>query len=243
MEIIESQSKKKVKAAFDGAACTYDLVAEVQTLSSMHLAQLTEALVTPQTILDIGCGTGVTTAMLQQEYPRASYTLCDISSNMIRVAQRRVKNAQFIVCDAEKYDFLENYNLGVANLVLQWFESYSIFLEKILEHCDYFAFSMLVDNSFGDWREKLKNYGVFSSYPSTAEMLHTCRKYGVLEKYEVKSYNVAFKTLLEAAQYFKKLGATTNFTSQSNVLSVLREHTGIILNYEVFFALLKKRDF
>jgi SAM-dependent methyltransferase len=158
---------------------------------------------------------------------------------MIGEAQRKMKkDTRFIVCDAEKYDFPEKYDLGISNLSLQWFEFPHDFIGKILKHCRYFAFSTLIGESFSDWRENLKDCGAFSeTYPSSEDIIRVCQQCGVLKKYEIKKYDLQFKTLLESAQYLKKLGATANFANKNGILSTLRKHgREITLNYEVFFA-------
>ncbi|MDR1334285.1 MAG: methyltransferase domain-containing protein [Holosporaceae bacterium] len=233
--------KNQIKTAFSRAAETYDLAAEVQTLSSTHLCEMIEVPFSPQKILDIGCGTGITSVEMMKKYPQAHYTLCDISEKMIDEAKRKIKkDAQFIVCDAEKYDFPEKYDLGISNLALQWFESPHDFIEKILGHCRFFAFSTLIEGSFCDWRKNLEDCGTFSgAYPSSEDIIRACRRCGVLKRHEIKKYDLQFESMFESAKYFKKLGATANFTNKNGTLSALRRHNqNITLNYEVFFALL-----
>jgi malonyl-ACP O-methyltransferase BioC len=238
--------KEKIKTAFAGAAETYDSVAEVQALSSAHLCEMIKATMIsapPGEILDIGCGTGITSLEAMKIYPGAKYTLCDISDEMIRESEKKIKNAQFIVCDAEKYDFPGNRDLGISNLAVQWFESLDDFLGKILKHCRYFAFSTLTDGSFFDRKKKLENCGVFSEYPSSEELLNICRQHGFLRKYDTKRYNLQFETFRASCKYFKKLGATANFTGKNheNLFAILRNKHAADLNYDVFFGIIERR--
>ncbi|MDR3151597.1 MAG: methyltransferase domain-containing protein, partial [Holosporaceae bacterium] len=139
------QIKEKIKLSFNEACKTYDSVADVHILSSAHLAgMLKELNLSPGSVLDIGCGTGNTSAELIKAYPNAYYTICDLSENMVRHALLKIPEARTIVGDAEKYNFMENYDLGISNLAMQWFESIDLFLEKILKNCHCFAFSTLL---------------------------------------------------------------------------------------------------
>ncbi|MDR1983175.1 MAG: methyltransferase domain-containing protein [Holosporaceae bacterium] len=233
--------KEKIKSSFDSASETYDSVSEVQTLSSAHLVEMLKKSTLPlkiAKILDIGSGTGNTSLELMKVYPAAVYTLCDISENMIRRSRMKIKSANYIVGDAERYNFTEKYHLAVSNLTMQWFESVDLFLEKILKNCEYFAFSTLLDESFYDYENLLRQYGVsVSCYPSIDEIIRICQKRGQLMEYEVKRYDLLFDTPFGLVRYFKKLGAGAR-QYKGNVVSLLRGHK-IKLNYCVFFAIIK----
>ncbi len=58
-----------------------------------------------RTILDLGAGTGLLTKRLYDEYPDASYTLVDISEQMLEVARQRfsgLKNFNYSILDYSK---------------------------------------------------------------------------------------------------------------------------------------------
>jgi malonyl-ACP O-methyltransferase BioC len=223
--------KEKIKSSFDGAYKTYDSVSEVHVLSSAHLAGMLKDTVSPQTILDVGCGTGNTSAELMKLYPDAGYTLCDLSENMISQALLKIKGARCIICDAENYDFTENYDLVVSNLAMQWFESIDAFLEKILKNCRCFAFSTLLDGSFSNCPNLLDNSG----YPPLEELKRICRKHGKLVKCETKRYDLSFETPFGLARYFKKLGAAYH-SSKKNIPHSPNGQE-INLNYDLAFAI------
>ncbi|MDR2158095.1 MAG: methyltransferase domain-containing protein [Holosporaceae bacterium] len=235
--------KEKITLSFDAASQTYDSVSEVQILSSARLVDMLKD-VRPsghiQTILDVGSGTGNTAAEVMKIYPNAGYTLCDISENMLQKAKLRIKRANYIICDAEKYDFIEKYDLGISNLALQWFESIDRFLEKILKNCRFFAFSTLLDGSFREYDNFLLQHGIFHfNYPSADEIKRICEKRGKLTAWKIESYALQFENSFGLARYFKKLG-TAPQSFPKNILPLLNEHK-INLNYEVFFTILEAR--
>lgn len=72
-------------------------------------------------ILDIGAGTGLFSALLLQKYPRARFTLIDISSQMMDVARQRFqksKNIEYIVDDFANYNFAGGFDLIVSSLAI-----------------------------------------------------------------------------------------------------------------------------
>jgi len=77
---------------FDRAAANWDN--RTGAGSPEHLAALAAAVlevpVTPERILDLGCGTGVGTLFLSREYPHASIRGLDLSPGMVRAAQARI---------------------------------------------------------------------------------------------------------------------------------------------------------
>jgi malonyl-ACP O-methyltransferase BioC len=230
------QIKEKIKHSFNEACKTYDSVADVHILSSAYLVSMFQELnLFPRSILDVGCGTGNTSAELVKIYPNADYTLCDLSENMVKHALQKIIGARAIVTDAEKYNFTENYDLGISNLAIQWFESIDLFLEKILKNCRCFAFSTLLDKSFCDYKNLIAGYAT-TNYPTAEELKYICQKYGLI-KYKTKRYDLIFENPFGLARYFRKLGVAQH-SGEKNILREL-EGREINLNYDLVFAILK----
>ncbi|MDR0678299.1 MAG: methyltransferase domain-containing protein [Holosporaceae bacterium] len=236
--------KEKIKSSFDAASRTYDSVSEVQTLSSAYLVDMLKRLTLPgkiDKILDIGSGTGNTSLELMKIYPSSNYTLCDISKNMIHNARLKIKNANHILCDAEQYNFTEQYDVVVSNLAVQWFESIDLFMGKILKNCRCFAFSTLLDKSFHNYKELHPCYdGSVPNFLSAKEIKHICRKHGFLIKQKIKKYSLLFENPFGLARYFKKLGASA-YRQEGNIISSMGGHK-IKLDYWIFFGIIKNEN-
>ena len=56
------------------------------------LMKIISDLAQPSRILDVGCGTGDNVLRLHQEFPAASLTGLDMSSAMLSVARKKLKN-------------------------------------------------------------------------------------------------------------------------------------------------------
>ncbi len=65
----------------------------------------------PNTILELGCGTGNLTQIVQNRYPDAKITAVDISGECINECKSRITsaNVEYVKCDFKEIDFPDNY--------------------------------------------------------------------------------------------------------------------------------------
>jgi malonyl-CoA O-methyltransferase len=111
------------------AAETYNQAALVQREIIGRLVERLEyMLIKPETVLDIGAGTGYGTALLQQLYPDATVLAVDISEAMLQQ-----NNADQRICaDVLHLPFADHsQQLVVANLVLHWLSDPQLLLKEI----------------------------------------------------------------------------------------------------------------
>jgi malonyl-CoA O-methyltransferase len=110
------------------AATTYDQSAFVQKEIGQRLIDRLSLLKTPpQTILDVGAGTGFLTRQLQQKFPNSHIIGLDLASGMTRFAKSKQpwqlwKNRPFYLCaDMESLPFsAQRFDLIFSNFTLQW---------------------------------------------------------------------------------------------------------------------------
>lgn len=230
--------KNQIEKCFSKAASDYDSVADIQRQSSQMLISLLDDL-NPTSVIDIGCGTGNTSLILQEKHPKAEYTLCDISQSMLDYAQKKFpKDVTLIHADAESYDFTKNYDLGVSNLSMQWFLGIEKFLEKIMRVCRVFAFSTLTKLSFQSYREHFESPPTFD-YPTVDEILTWCNESGLVKACKTHQYIKTCNNFLAVAKYFRKLGAFSRSTEQPVLKKTFS--TPISLEYEVIFIKLEQQ--
>jgi tRNA (cmo5U34)-methyltransferase len=70
-------------------------------------------------VIDLGAGTGLLTAMLFNKFPDAEFTLVDLSVNMLNIARQRfagLPGFKFIVADYALLNFPGTYDLVVSSL-------------------------------------------------------------------------------------------------------------------------------
>lgn len=118
-------SKALIARSYNRAVKTYDDSAIVHNVVGERLFERLELVkINPQTILDLGAGTGVYTRQLQQGYKKARVIGLDIASQMSHFANKQRKwlaKERYVCADAEKLPFADNsVELVFSNLMLQW---------------------------------------------------------------------------------------------------------------------------
>ena len=97
-------NKAHVPSAFDGIASTYDLLTGMNPGYLKHLRWSAERLGAPSDgrILDLCCGTGLSTEALVRTYPGATFVALDASAGMLEKARRKpaLAGVDFVLGDA-----------------------------------------------------------------------------------------------------------------------------------------------
>ncbi|VAW48696.1 Malonyl-[acyl-carrier protein] O-methyltransferase [hydrothermal vent metagenome] len=142
---LAKMNRQHIKQHFSQAAPSYDDAAVLQKTVAERLDErLDLTTITPQTILDIGAGTGLLTEKLIARYPDAHIVAIDLSFSMLQQAQPRLKTARFpqlgntlnkaigstlsqktaataINADAYQLPFAnQSVDLITSNLMVQW---------------------------------------------------------------------------------------------------------------------------
>lgn len=117
--------KARVRRAFTRAAASYDAAAVLQReVGGRMFERLNLVRLTPDTIFDLGAGTGVATADLARRYRGARVIAVDIAEAMLRRARRRApwRNRPGYVCgDVEALPFADgSADMVFSNLCIQW---------------------------------------------------------------------------------------------------------------------------
>ena len=86
----------------------------------------------PKNILDVGCGPGNSTKVLENVFPNAHILGIDSSENMIRKAREVYSDIAFKVMDitSENQD-LENFDIIFSNACLQWIPNHRDFIPRL----------------------------------------------------------------------------------------------------------------
>src|ERR1700753_2093545 len=100
-----SLDASRVGASFDRAARDYDAAAFLQKEVGERLLERLELMAEiPARVLDVGCGTGRPTRLLQKRYPQAHIIGADLAPGMLRMAAKKQpwlgKRAEFICAEA-----------------------------------------------------------------------------------------------------------------------------------------------
>ncbi len=144
-----------IARCFDKAASTYDSYAHIQRRACRSLLQLLKkTTVIDGPIIDIGCGTGLSTQALAQHYPNQPLTGIDISSGLLHVAKQRLKNHAVSINNTDfdnNHSYPEKYTLMFSNMALQWSDNLGNTLALLKNHLvpqGLLAFSAPLPNTF-----------------------------------------------------------------------------------------------
>jgi tRNA (cmo5U34)-methyltransferase len=119
---------EQVKEAFDAIASDYDtqrrgIVPEFEDFYQ-NAVRGADWQGTDPAILDIGAGTGLLSALLLERYPHASFTLMDISDNMLNVARDRFsgRTVKYLAVDYRQGDLGGPYDIVCSALSIHHLE-------------------------------------------------------------------------------------------------------------------------
>jgi len=130
-------SEADVATSYDAIAATYDQRWATQicaTTNRLH-QRLPDSLPEGDTILELGCGSGNSTAFLRNKYPESPLVAVDVSPRMIELAKAKVSNAEFHVGDMLTFLRAEGVSppVGATLIFSSWAIGYSRPTEIIAE--------------------------------------------------------------------------------------------------------------
>lgn len=217
---------EQIADSFGKKAAEYHKKAEIQRkVANGLMASLKpwKAIIPPGPILEVGCGTGILSEQIIQEFPNREVILSDISSGMIRFCEERLQNeghlsdqVSFQQLNAGEEDPVGMYSLIISNFTIQWMNDPALGLEKLtkkLKPGGILLCSFPGEKSFPEWYEKCLELGL----PYTANPLPNVEKLGIhlsmgpvqIDFYE-NEITQKFESSIGFFRHLKDLGASLN---------------------------------
>ena len=236
--------KQKIVECFNKGAKTYDLAAPIQTKVAKQLASRIAGW-NVQTILEIGCGTGLFSQMLYSTFSKASLLLTDISPNMLEHCRQRfdaVSRVQFACVDGETLLMQNSFDLIVSNMTLHWFEDIQQSLSTIIKKLNprgYFAFTMLGANSFPEWQMICDELQISMSMPLLPNIDELCDYFPHMQ-FDTAIEQRIYPSMYDFLKSLKKIGAHATdipVLSSGKMRSFLRQYNHEIkISYEIIYG-------
>lgn len=197
-----------VASAFEGAAATYDSNSTLQEEVADRLVMRAK-FSRPNTILDIGCGTGHLTMRIAARWPEARITALDASRAMLDVVARKLPQAETLRCDAAEIAPSRTYDLIFSSMALHWLPEPRAALGhwiRLLNPGGRLYVALPIEGSLSEWREVCAAAGVRDglwSFPP-ADFAE-----GLVRSSEVETHSIDHRTAREFLDSMKKTGAHT----------------------------------
>ncbi|OJA00521.1 malonyl-[acyl-carrier protein] O-methyltransferase BioC [Rickettsiella grylli] len=218
--MINTLDEIQIACRFNKAAKTYDEVAILQQrVGEALLDRLRGIRLQPQTVLDLGCGTGYFTALLKKLYPTAKIIGLDKSNGMLKQAQIKEKKYQWsdthwINGTAEYLPFNDHrFELVYSNLMLHW--SYDLKrslneIRRILKPGGLLLFSMVGPDTLKELRDCWKTIDHYTHVHLFLDMHdlgdHLLQASFVDSVVDLEYFTLLYSEVLDLLKELKKLG-------------------------------------
>ncbi len=191
---------------FDKAAECYGQYNDVQQKVAQTLMRFMPA-TSPASILELGCGNGVLTRLLANQYPTSTLHATDISPAMLAQAQQALKshtNIKLSVMDAENLTSSQRYDCIISSMTAQWFENLPATLKNWQAHLKpngVIIIARPAETNFPEWSAALNVLNL----PSGALPFQSIKAH----KQETQIITRQYGSTLNFLKVMKKTGATT----------------------------------
>lgn len=239
---MEQIDKLLIAQSFGQAAETYDAAAHFQqSVGRVALEKI--PVLQPKLIMDLGCGTGFFTDVLQKKYQDSVVLGVDLSEKMLGYASIAHSGvSSWAVADAESLPFKESsVDLIFSSLAIQWcanLPSLMNEIKRVLKPEGVFVFSTLLEGSLVELKrswQRVDDKQHVNDFFRQNDYFDAAINAGlVAEKMEQVTQVLQYKKLPELMRELKELGAHNINQDRSTSLTGRRRLSAVIYAYEDF---------
>jgi len=203
-----------IERRFSAAATSYEQESQVHEQVAEGVLRECRAK-NPQSVLDIGTGTGMLTRRLAARFPEAHLTALDISDAMLDT-QPRSNRVERIPCDYWKYTPKQPFDFIASSSALHWMPPLPSLLEKIDQDPapgGLFSAAVMTSNTFSRLREAQAHVLGQSAMPALLPNALDWQEALLLSPFELQSLRVEripviFSNAKRFLQHLNQTGVT-----------------------------------
>lgn len=206
-----------VARRFGARAANYDEHARLQRESAARLCAFIEAqggLPNSGTIIEVGCGTGLMSALLAPT--AAHYVATDIAPEMLSRCRERLGHlpqVDFALRNGETDAFPAMPAAIVTNLTAQWFHDPIAGLARLARQTTLLAFSVPLAGSFPEWEQAFRALGRQSGLlpmPDEEALRQNLASFpGCTARFHAQRHTIHYESGKDFADSFRGIGAET----------------------------------
>lgn len=208
--------KRQIERQFERAAFSYNNSAQLQQrIISELLGQVASVIPEPQTIADLGCGTGLGLVKLQQQFPGASLIGVDLAQAMLKQANAACPDAELLKADIESLPLdTESLDLVFSTSTIQWCELARVFSEctRVLKPGGHVALATFGPGTHREWKAAWARIDSLAHTIKFADQKEITQRSEALGLSTVKQWSktevLEFGDTRDVLQSVKNLGAT-----------------------------------
>lgn len=236
-------SRFAIRSAFGRAAATYDDGAILQrTVGDQLLDRFQWLRISPQTILDVGTGTGYALPRLRRRFRKSHVMGCDIAFAMTKAAHRQRglwRPSTLFVADGERLPLgSRSVDCVHSNLSLQWMDPVRAFAEflRILRPGGVLMFSTFGPDTLQELRAawaRVDDRSHIHSFMDMHDIGDILIQAGFADPVlDVERFTLTYPTALAALRDLKQIGARNAFQDRFRGLTGKGRYQGFVKAYE-----------
>lgn len=222
--------KEHVKRSFRKSISSYNENAVIQKKICKHLVDLTNAYgkCSYGNVLEIGCGTGLLTERLIDNFNIDHIVLNDLVAEMSSeidylLKRKSFNNFEFLSGDAEKYELNNSFDLIISASTFQWFQDIeNVFknMGNMLNEKGMFIFNSYASDNFYEIK-RIKDGGL--DYKSFDQVENTLKDYFTVVHSEQSREVLYFDSVLDILKHLQLTGVNGTKAKKAWTKSVLKE--------------------
>ena len=236
-------NKKRIANSFSNAASTYESASRLQSQTGKKLLAMMPNQIIPNTIIDLGCGTGCFVKSIQDKNSCSKIIGLDLAEGMLQIAKSQYDYADIWLCgDAENIPLADNsVDIIFSNLTFQWCSQTATLakeITRILKPGGKLLFTTLGENTLHELKAswtKVDSYIHVNKFLDEDIWKIAFVNEGIqFEDFQVCNYSLEYDDLSDLMYELKKLGAHNLNSGQKKSMTSKKNIRNLINAYDQY---------